>query len=167
MDDVDHICDEFHALHDPTIRLQAVIRLAQNLYMATYGKSWEKLWERDARCRPPSPPARWFAGEHLSWDSLGALEVCQIVARANPMASQTAIAGEATKMLQAAIVAVSWRCKNMPVSITGEPETGTATTQCSPDQVPQLRHDIEARYGPILEWSVTEVQAADPTTQHP
>lgn len=126
---------------------------------AIYDAAIPRAWKQP----PPKPPARSFAGEHLSWDGLEALEVCRSIAKANPTATPTAIARQATAVLQSryrppiyTTVAVTWRSE----------KTGTTTIRCRPEYLPELRHDIEAKCGPVLEWSIADEHQEDPNTHH-
>jgi hypothetical protein len=188
-DDLDRICAEFHATNDPYGSLRAEARALAQRYIAAF--SDPTAYDRTGRARaiaewraampelvePAKPPVRSFAGKHLSWDAVGALEVCRTVAREHPTRTRTWVAREAAKILfaqfvsrpQHEIVEIAWRAAEMPVSAeTGapfaDPATGLIITRCSPGQVTQLRQDIEKRCGPISYWSKTVVQERDPAT---
>jgi hypothetical protein len=194
-EDTDRICAEFHATHDPYGAARAAMRLLSAHITATFSdltiydragrkrarEEWlahapPEVLERVPLKRQVAPPRRSFAGKHLSWDSSGALEVCQIVARDHPTRSQTWVAREAAKILHAQfvsrptpeIVEITWRGAKMPVSATGaslaDPTTGAIVIRCDSGQVSRLRQDIEAAYGPISHWSKTVVQERDPIT---
>jgi hypothetical protein len=169
-DEIDLICAEAHLRSDPTAQLRAMVRLLQNCYMATYGGNWLQHWEQDTHYQPPPAPEPSFAGEHLSWEGRGALEVCRIIAGNHPGASKTAIAREAARVLgarppQREVVEVDWRAERMPRF--ADPATNTVTTRVTPDRLTWLRQQIEAQYGPIGLWQKHVVQEADPATFAP